>query len=196
MAHSDTTGLFCLTGLRGKTQRLQILALGFAPVERFLPVGAETLLVELVPLRTLSTANVAPAKRARAGRDVTKDVPEFIVSSDPTRLPFGNTLSGRIRWQLSDSAYADSVTRRGSWRDVAALVEEAQKLECPQWKDEDGPCGYLLQAETVVWARAAVVGRDDDAGRRARASLARLRQTRGGPEFEAWAARIEALLPH
>jgi hypothetical protein len=195
VAHTDTTGLFCLQKLRGKTQRLQILALGFAPVERFLPAGTETLFVELVPLRTLSSAHMAPAKNPQPSRDVTKEVPEFPLPSSSSEAPFG-VRSSTLRTQLSDSAFADSVTRNGSWQDVAARVAEAQQAECSEAGGGGAVCAYLLQAEAVAWARAAVVEADTKAGQRARDALARLSEHHESSEFRAWAARLEGLLPH
>lgn len=196
VAHSDSAGLFCLDGLRNATQRLQILALGFAPVERFLPVGAETLLVELVPLRTLSTASVAPARRASRSRDMRSDLPEFVQYGDSSLWITGPAELRHLHALLSDSALVDSVTTRGSWRAVCDLVTALQQRLCPTTTIQVRECDYLRRAEVVAWARAAVVEEDGDTSRRAREALAELRKRRSETDLEAWAARIEARLPH
>ncbi len=210
-AKTDSSGLFCLTDLEAEVHKLQIFALGFSPVERYLPASRpETLLVELVPLRTLSSAGLSPSKVSpppapspRPALDVVLELPEYVTREDSLRLArapkdaFERSLQ-RIHALLSNRELADSVSRRGSWRDVAEYI---RLLPGPEISDDAAAnrevvaiANYLLQAACVAWARAAVLEDDRESASEARRAL---RRRLGGIEaaYTAWMARIEARLP-
>jgi hypothetical protein len=66
---SNSDGRFCLSGLTGKLQKVQILALGFHAVETWAHVDAEgeELRIELVPLRTLQFGQLGGAVATGSG---------------------------------------------------------------------------------------------------------------------------------
>jgi hypothetical protein len=203
-AETDSSGLFCLLDLEAEVQRLQIFALGFAPVERYLPSRPETLVVELVPLRTLSSGGPLlvsreppPDGRAKPRRDIVTELPEYLARDDSLR--FARPPSGeferslqRFHALLSTRALADSVTRARGWAGVARSL---QATAVPKEGADPAVADYVRQAEAVAWARAAVLENDREAAERARRALAR-RRSRNDPGYDAWRARIEALLPH
>lgn len=203
-ARTDSTGLFCLRELDGAVQRLQIVALGFGPVERYLPAHAETLVIELVPLRGLSGGGPATASAPRTPAEVFAAVPEFLTADDSLRFArspkseIERTLL-RLHALLAVRAHADSISRAGAWREVAGAIRAvkppAPKGDASARREAESVADWLQQAEAVAWGRAALLGDDPDAARRAREALARKRTARD-PGFDAWRARLEALLPH
>ena len=58
IATTDSTGNFCLEDLVNPLQKVQVLALGFGPAQRWIHIEAETepVRIELVPLRSMSAS--------------------------------------------------------------------------------------------------------------------------------------------
>ena len=57
VARSDSTGRFCLRGLQAELQRVQVIGLGFQPVDLWVQMheSMDAIRIELTPLRTLTT---------------------------------------------------------------------------------------------------------------------------------------------
>jgi len=145
IATTDSTGNFCLEDLANPLQKVQVLALGFGPAERWIHIEAETepVRIELVPLRSISVSG-----RPLGSMDVEPTeplppvqkwgmVPFLVLPEDEdslAALPPTNSSEelSKLRDRLQERiSREDSVHIAGFWKSMETQARDLMLWKCP-----------------------------------------------------------------
>jgi hypothetical protein len=157
LATSDSTGSFCLSGLDGSLQKIQVLALGFHPAELWAHAEStdKPLRVELVPLRTIQFGQLGQAVNSE---------PSGGENPAPISVPPDPDLEQRAEAALSsgaepdppflvlpsDSLWVQTTPEGKEWRSLRLLSEVL--MTGPPVRDSSRAARYWL--DVSEWARS------------------------------------------